>query len=237
MKMKEPITIAFSKEGKSSRGDLARALAAAAKTTADYQGAPTFVYRIGEIAVVNKDGGVGVSDGVGEAQLIELIEALAAAGWTSDFVPGATATPAAEGGDVISIHHPDLDEAAKGRVAAIIASKANLIRASLGIRNLPIDDGDDKTLKFPWFSPDSSTPFVDAARCLLERIVATAIEKKRVTAKEKDSPNPRFAFRIFLVGLGMVGAEFARERRILLSRLSGNSAWRYGEPTHARRLK
>jgi hypothetical protein len=39
--------------------------------------------------------------------------------------------------------------------------------------------------------------------------------------------------RVWLIGLGMVGAEFSTARKILTKPLSGNGAWRYGKPTPA----
>ena len=55
----------------------------------------------------------------------------------------------------------------------------------------------------------------------------TAIEKKRVTAKEKDAPdNPKYAMRCFLLTLGFIGDEHKTARKILLSRLEGNSSWK-----------
>jgi hypothetical protein len=60
----------------------------------------------------------------------------------------------------------------------------------------------------------------------------TAQEKKRVIAKAQESfENPRFAMRVWLIGLGMVGSEFATARKILTKPLSGNGSWRYGKPS------
>lgn len=58
----------------------------------------------------------------------------------------------------------------------------------------------------------------------------TALEKKRVTAKEKDVPaNPRYAFRIFLLSIGMIGVEYKAARKVLLAGLEGSSAWKNGK--------
>jgi hypothetical protein len=53
--------------------------------------------------------------------------------------------------------------------------------------------------------------------------------QKRVLAAEKPADNEKYAFRCFLLRLGFIGDEFRTERRILLSRLSGNGAFRNGE--------
>ena len=58
----------------------------------------------------------------------------------------------------------------------------------------------------------------------------TAIEKKRVTAKEKDiEGSPKYAMRCFLLSLGFIGDEYKAARKILLSRLEGNSSWKNGK--------
>ena len=59
--------------------------------------------------------------------------------------------------------------------------------------------------------------------------MAFAKEAKRVTAKEKDTDNDKYAFRCFLLRLGFIGDEFKGARKILLSRLSGNSAFKSKE--------
>ena len=52
--------------------------------------------------------------------------------------------------------------------------------------------------------------------------------KKRVTATAPDEfDNERFSMRVWMISLGMKGAEFAEIRRILMNPLSGNSGFRY----------
>ena len=50
----------------------------------------------------------------------------------------------------------------------------------------------------------------------------------RVTAKEKEVDNEKYAFRCFLLRLGFIGEEYKTERKILLKNLSGSSAFRNG---------
>ena len=52
--------------------------------------------------------------------------------------------------------------------------------------------------------------------------------QKRVTAKEKEVDNERYAFRCFLLRLGFIGAEYKEERKILLRNLTGSSAFKNG---------
>ena len=56
-----------------------------------------------------------------------------------------------------------------------------------------------------------------------------SVNQKRITAREKEVGNEKYAFRCFLLRLGFIGAEFKDERKILLHNLSGNSAFKYGQ--------
>lgn len=56
-----------------------------------------------------------------------------------------------------------------------------------------------------------------------------ARNQKRVTAKEKETDNNKYAFRCFLLRLGFIGAEFKDERKILLRKLTGSSAFKNGK--------
>ena len=51
-----------------------------------------------------------------------------------------------------------------------------------------------------------------------------------MTAREKETDNEKFAFRVFLIRLGFVGDEFKLARKILMKNLSGNSAFKNGAP-------
>ena len=54
--------------------------------------------------------------------------------------------------------------------------------------------------------------------------------QKRITAKEKDTDNDKYAFRCFLLRLGFIGESFKQERKILLRNLSGSGAFKNGNP-------
>ena len=55
-----------------------------------------------------------------------------------------------------------------------------------------------------------------------------AKNQKRVTAKDKDVDNDKYAFRCFLLRLGFIGAEYKADRKILLKNLTGSSAFKGG---------
>jgi hypothetical protein len=57
-------------------------------------------------------------------------------------------------------------------------------------------------------------------------------EAKRVTATAKEVENEKYAFRCFLLRLGFIGAEYKKDRKILLQNLSGSAAFRDGKKSH-----
>ena len=63
---------------------------------------------------------------------------------------------------------------------------------------------------------------------MLFRSCDMARNQKRITAREKDTGNDKYAFRCFLLRLGFIGAEYKTERKILLRNLTGNGAFKAG---------
>lgn len=113
----------------------------------------------------------------------------------------------------------------------LINAKTPLLKTALGTDDLPIKQTAD-TLQFPWFKGDGiiDSDHAESYATLVSLLCKTAIEKKRITAKEKDTPdNPKYAMRCFLLSLGFIGDEYKTARKILLSRLSGNSSWKNGK--------
>jgi len=56
-----------------------------------------------------------------------------------------------------------------------------------------------------------------------------ALTQKRVQAKEVNDSNEKYAFRTWLLRLGLNGADFKEDRKRLMANLSGNSAFRNDE--------
>ena len=111
----------------------------------------------------------------------------------------------------------------------MVNAKAPLLKAALGANDLPIKQTAD-TLQFPWFSGNIDEEHRKAYSTLVSLLCKTAIEKKRVTAKEKDTEgSPKYSMRCFLLYLGFIGGEYKKARKILLSRLEGNSSWKNGK--------
>ena len=62
---------------------------------------------------------------------------------------------------------------------------------------------------------------LSAASCLINK---HALEQKRIQAKVHNDDNEKYAFRIWLLRIGMNGDEFKASRRILMENLSGHAS-------------
>lgn len=61
---------------------------------------------------------------------------------------------------------------------------------------------------------------------LVSKMNEQAIRQKRIQAKKADVSNEKYAFRIWLIRLGMTGDEYKAERKLLMEKLSGHAAFR-----------
>ena len=133
---------------------------------------------------------------------------------------------------VIELPSSYLDEAELGRVRAIVASKATVLKKALETDDLSIERKEDK-ICFPWFTDHGIDGEAKAYMQLVSGIAKRAKMLTRVTATESPSDNDKFTIRLFLVSLDFKGEEYKFARKFLLRNLSGNSSWRT-EDTKAR---
>jgi hypothetical protein len=115
----------------------------------------------------------------------------------------------------------------------LVDSKAGLIKAALGDKladcDLPIEVAtEERKLQFSWFTIMEGDEFT-AWAWFISALCKAAKEAKRVTAKDKQNENMKFAFRVFLIRLGLVGDDYKITRKILLRNLPGNSAFAGGK--------
>jgi hypothetical protein len=114
----------------------------------------------------------------------------------------------------------------------IIASKANLIKKALDCADPTVVLTEDR-VAFPWYKRPLGSGESMAAMHFITAICRMAKNAKRITAKEKEVPNDKYAFRCFLLRLGFIGSEFKETRKRLLQRLEGSSAFRTTEESEA----
>jgi hypothetical protein len=126
----------------------------------------------------------------------------------------------------------DFDKYSIENLRKLVSAKGTLIRKALSADRLDINVG-ERELEFPWWD---TMPEQDELQAYLDFITALskmAQEAKRVTAREKDVENEKYAFRCFLIRLGFVGSEYKAQRKLLLRNLSGSSAFSSQEKAEA----
>ena len=131
-------------------------------------------------------------------------------------------------GLVIEMPRSSFTDTALDNLKRLIGSKDSLIKKALGTETLEIEITEDK-VRFPWFEDGATPDAVKAYTHFVTALCEMARVQKRVTAKEKDTDNDKYAFRCFLLRLGFIGAAYKEERKILLKNLSGSSAFRDGQ--------
>lgn len=188
-----------------------------------YKGMPTCAYAIDNI-LVEKDSTVVYDERTDQDTIEAVILALAAAGFHAE-----TGTEEPEGPTGVAIQMP-LSLFTEGQLQnlyALVAAKGSLIKKALGAEDLPINIIGNK-LDFPWFPKYESPDEVKAYMHFVTALCDMARNQKRITAKEKEVDNDKYAFRCFLLRLGFIGDEYKAERKVLLRNLSGSSAFKSG---------
>ncbi len=223
-------TIKFDVPGK-KRKELAQTIATWLGEEVMYMGAPSFAYHLGN-QIIDRDGNVSLVRL--DAEVVErLLEHLHDEGF--DFVssfsdeeePEAAAEePAAEDLSLtVTMPRDFFTDSQLDNLEKLIAAKAPLLKEALGVTELPVSINDE-TVSFPWFKDDIDAEHCAAYTSLITALCRMAKEAKRVNAKEKETTNAKYEFRCFLLRLGFIGDEFKVNRKILLEKLSGSSAFK-----------
>lgn len=183
---------------------------------AQYLGVPSCAYRVGDF-IVGKTGIISFDEHLTDEKFIaQLTDKLESEGFQTE-----------NNSIGLTIQLPILDDMALANLYALIESKGCLIKKTLGVEELTIVKNEDK-LEFPWFKNNHLPDEVKTYMHFVTAICDIAKNQKRINAKEKIVENEKYAFRCFLLRLGFIGNEYKAERKILLSNLSGSSAFKSG---------
>lgn len=110
--------------------------------------------------------------------------------------------------------------------AGVISSTVDfisMVKEHGGLTGLSFEDDKVNFTGFPLTDdPERNTAFQQIA-CLMNK---HALEQKRIQAKVVNDDNERYAFRIWLLRIGMNGDEYKVSRKILMENLSGHTAFR-----------
>lgn len=223
------MTIKYNRTG-ADRKPLITAIASITGAEARYLGAPSFAYKV-DYFTIDRNGAVTFDDRADSEEVENLIERLASMGFEAKPVDREADTgaeqSAAHDGLTIQMPAASFTPEALNNLHSLIAAKGRLIRKALGVDLLPVQVEAD-TVSFPWFSGEATAEEVKAYTHLITALCDMARNQKRITAREKDTGNDKYAFRCFLLRLGFIGAEYKGERKILLRNLTGNGAFRAG---------
>ena len=236
------MTINYNRTG-TERKPLIAAIAAITGAETKYLGAPSFSYQV-DYSTIDRNGAVTFDDRADSEEIENLIERLADMGFVAQISgaereaeevpagePSGEPAPnsAAQEGNTLTIQMPasSFTPEALNNLHSLIAAKGRLIRKALSVDLLPVQVEAD-TVSFPWFSSEATAEEVKAYTHLITALCDMARNQKRITAREKDTDNDKYAFRCFLLRLGFIGAEYKDERKILLRNLTGSSAFKSG---------
>jgi hypothetical protein len=148
-----------------------------------------------------------------------------------DYVePPLNASALQEEADSLTIEIPkaDFTDAAIDNLKRLVESKETLIKKALDADSVLVNVGQE-IISFPWFKGELDSDEIKAYTHFIAALCEMAKTQKRVNAREKDVENEKYAFRCFLLRLGFIGPEYKAERKILLSKLTGSSAFRSGQ--------
>ena len=214
--------IMYHKTGK-ERKALVMAIAEITGADAVYKGVPSCNYEV-DYFIIDKEGTLIFDDSADSEEVEQLLEKLLERGFEAE-APEQTETEESIGLNVqmpITFFEGD----ALSNLNHIIEAKGKLIKKALGVTELPVrTDGD--SVSFPWFSfTPEDADMVRAYTHFIQSICEMAKHQKRISSKEKQVDNEKYAFRCFLLRLGFIGEEYKAERKILLKNLDGSSAFK-----------
>jgi hypothetical protein len=205
--------VKFNVKGK-ERKKLVEAISVHLNIPFEYKGTPSFAYEIGEYVVDR----VGTLEGPTNDELIHALE--------SKYHFEAERDEQMET-YTLSIEYPrdSFDEQTIENLEKLIQSKNTLIKQALAIESTRIELEDDR-IRFPWFERDLTPDELETYTKFIVALCETALKQKRVTAVEKQVENEKYAFRCFLLKLNFIGDEYKADRKLLMSKLSGDSSFK-----------
>ena len=195
-----------------------------------YCGAPTFAYRVGAFEIT-RDGSICFGD---EGEVERVCTALREEGFVAEEESEMPKAEADSDEDSLTVRLPRrfFTETALKNLDALLASKGKLIQKAFNIEKATYTLTEE-TIKFAWFHGKSAEDTVRVYTDFISKLCEMAQKQKRAVAKEKAVENEKYAFRCFLLRLGMIGDDYKTSRKILLQNLTGSSAFKCGHRKEA----
>lgn len=203
---------------KSQRKALAQKIGELAEMDVRYCGVPSCAYEIG-FFTLSKDAVLSFADRMDTEVIERVLTGLEKEGYKSEEEP-VTLT--------ISMQRDFFGEQGLENLLQLIANKETLLKHALNTESLAINECEE-TVEFPWFTIKQDGD-ADAYAKFITMLCEFAKNLQRVVNKPDASDNEKYAFRCFLLRLGMIGADYKAARKVLLRNLTGSSAFRHGKP-------
>lgn len=191
---------------------------------AKYLGVPSCAYRV-DYFTIEKNGSLSFDDSADSEVVERLLQHIYDEGFDIDQSHTADESEEEIHGICISMPRSLFTDSSLENLKAIVSAKSSLIKKALGVDELPIEVTDTK-VSFPWFMGEPTPEEVKAYDTFICKLCEMARNQKRVSAKEKEVDNEKYAFRCFLLRLGFIGNEYKAERKILLRNMTGSSAFK-----------
>lgn len=198
---------------KSQRKALAQKIGELTGSEVKYLGVPSCGYQIGA-CTLDKEAVLH-----GDELPYDIRSELQKAGYKSEEEPVAL---------TISMPRDFFTEQSMNNLIQLIANKETILKHALNTESLAVNECEE-TVEFPWFTVEKDGD-ADAYAKFITMLCEFAKNLQRVVNKPDASDNEKYAFRCFLLRLGMIGEEYKPVRRVLLRRLTGSSAFRHGKP-------
>lgn len=198
---------------KSQRKALAQKIGELTGSEVKYLGVPSCGYQIGA-CTLDKEAVLH-----GDELPDDIQSELQKAGYTAEDEP-VTLT--------ISMPRDFFTEQSMNNLLQLIANKETLLKHALETDSLAVNECEE-TVEFPWFTVEKDGDG-DAYARFITMLCEFAKNLQRVVNKPDASDNEKYAFRCFLLRLGMIGADYKAARKVLLRNLTGSSAFRHGKP-------
>ena len=202
---------------KSQRKALAQKISELTGAEVRYLGVPSCAYQI-DFFTIDKDCVLHFSDRSDSEIVEQVLEGLDKFGYT------------AENPDFLTVELPrqEFSDSVLENLKQIIQNKHTLFCHAFDTDILEMEITADK-VRFPWFTLENESDAI-AYNQFISCLAAFAKNQKRINNKPDTSDNEKYAFRCFLLRLGMIGAEYKQARKVLLRNLTGSAAFRHGKP-------
>ncbi|WP_251389764.1 hypothetical protein [Mediterraneibacter agrestimuris] len=124
------------------------------------------------------------------------------------------------------------DDSCTTAVQSFLKTLTDYTEAHGGMEGLKITE---EQISFTGFPVPADKAHADAFCQLAAMMNGMALSQKRIQAKEVNTDNEKYAFRIWLLRLGMNGDDYKSTRKVLMENLGGHAAFR--TPEEAKKAK